>query len=185
MEKHWLRLLGPAGAKFIGCGPSEGCSGTPDIPLLAWACGSVRARAARTQTFHPEPARQLDGSHPFRMWLGRLAPSPHAPAACTAGLQAGLRVWWCVAGRWAYRGRCARHGPRTRGPARPGVGVGPWSGHRVGLRGVVCRHARATEAGAGILLGTSGPCPPVAAICLVHWPCRQRSDGHCFWSRTA
>ena len=24
VEKHWLRLLGPAGAKFIGCGPSGG-----------------------------------------------------------------------------------------------------------------------------------------------------------------
>ena len=24
LEKHWLRLLGPAGAKFIGCGPSGG-----------------------------------------------------------------------------------------------------------------------------------------------------------------
>ena len=58
LEPKWLRS---AGVKFIGCGPSEGCSGTPDIPLLAWACGSVRARAARTQTFHPEPTRQLGG----------------------------------------------------------------------------------------------------------------------------
>ena len=24
LEMHWLRLLGPAGAKFIGCGPSGG-----------------------------------------------------------------------------------------------------------------------------------------------------------------